>query len=108
MGGSHIIKLAKAHVSDCEAFWTAPPPRIEALARLETLSRGVTLGDIRELIAIPPETEQLLREYAAEHPEERGKISRTIELRRVVGEEFERLIGRHNSTQTLVTLSEGS
>ena len=73
MGASHKIKIAKLKEnghSDCPDFWSAPPPRIEAIALLQMLRRGATVEEIRELIAIPPEMEQSLREYAAEHPEE--------------------------------------
>jgi len=55
------------------------------------LSRGETVDAIRELIAIPHETEKILREYVAEHPGERQSIERVIEFRQLVGQEFERL-----------------
>ena len=52
------------------------------------LRRGATVEAIRELIAIPAETEQILRDYALKHPEEWQRIERVIEFRELVRQEF--------------------
>jgi|SRR5580693_3118760 hypothetical protein len=92
MCASHKIKIAKFQIakfqenghSNCPAFWRAPPPRIEAIALLQMLSRGATVEEIRELIAIPSETEQILRfgasRRAATH-RARDRVSRTCRAR---------------------------
>jgi hypothetical protein len=53
---------------------------------------GATLTTIRDLIAVPSETEQALREYATEHPEERQAVERVIEFQGRALQEFERLL----------------
>jgi hypothetical protein len=102
MGASHRIKLAKVRGSDCQAYWTAPSPRIEALALLQMLRRGATVDDIGELIAIPSEMEQSLRAFAAEHPDERQRIERVIESRQCVSEEFEPLVCKGHGFDVLI------
>jgi hypothetical protein len=42
---------------------------------------------------IPAETEQLLLAYGVHYPEDEKSIERVIELRRRIGEEFDRLLG---------------
>jgi hypothetical protein len=65
--------------------------RLEARALFQLIIHGATVEAIRELIAIPSETEQWLRAYASEHPEERQAIERVIELRELAGRELEGL-----------------
>jgi hypothetical protein len=94
IGASHKIKIAKLREnghSSHSAIWDAPTPRIEARALFQLIGQGATPEAIRDLIAIPPETEQLLRAYASQHPEERPSIERTISFRTLVSQEFERL-----------------
>jgi hypothetical protein len=55
-----------------------------------------TVESIRELIGIPPETEEVLVAYAHQHPEDAIGIERVLKFRRRVGEEFERLIRFRN------------
>jgi len=94
---SHKIKIAKLQTDDCSesqrSMWSVLSPKTEAQALLKLLGpNGTTVEAIRELIAIPAETEELFRSYAARHPEDDSPIVRVIEFRRRVGEEFERLI----------------
>ena len=70
---------------------SAPSPRIEARALFQLLGRGETLEAIRELIAVPRETEKLLRDYASEHSEDRQELERVVEFRQLIEQEFERL-----------------
>jgi hypothetical protein len=49
------------------------------------------INDIRELIAIPLGNELSLRTFAVEHSEERNRVERVIEFRRLVRQEFEQL-----------------
>jgi len=78
--------------STSQASWGGPDPRIEARALFQLLGRnGVTVEDIRELIAIPAETERNLQAYAQENPEERPNIERMLKFRELVGREFEQL-----------------
>jgi hypothetical protein len=55
------------------------------------LRAGLTLTGIRDLIPLPPETEQALPEYETEHPKEHHAIERVIEFRGLVSRQFERL-----------------
>ena len=51
-----------------------------------------TVEAIRELIAIPPETQEALIRYAHIHPEDAFGIERVITFRRRVADDFERLV----------------
>jgi hypothetical protein len=68
MGAWHKIKIAKLRENghSNRAFWSAPTPRIEARALFQLIVRGATVQAVRDLIAIPPETEQVLQAHAAE------------------------------------------
>ena len=44
-----------------------------------------TVESIRELIGIPPETEEVLVAYAHQHPEDAIGIERVLKFRRRVG-----------------------
>lgn len=82
----------RIEVSTSHATWSAPEPKIEARALFQLLGRnGVTVEDIRELIAITAETERHLQAYARANPEERQNIERVLKFRELVGREFEQL-----------------
>ncbi len=49
-------------------------------------------GRSRELIAVPPLIEAPLRAFAQEHPESARDIEGVLAYRRMVAEEFERLL----------------
>jgi hypothetical protein len=106
MGGSHKRKISNLSGNDRSPFWSAPPARTEAGSLFQLIRSGVTLEAIRELIAIPPATVQVLRMYVSEHPEERQAIERALAFRQRVGEEFERLVcvGQGSEPQELVEM----
>jgi hypothetical protein len=52
---------------------------------------GDTIDSIRDLIAVPPETERTMRLFVLQYPEESGGVERVLAFRRQVAEEFERL-----------------
>jgi hypothetical protein len=58
-----------------------------------------TVESIRELIAIPPETESVLTRYAYAHPEDAFGIERVLRFRKRVAEEFERLAAHLRPSQ---------
>ena len=91
MGASHKTKIRKVRGSSSRTFWSVPLPRIEARALFQFLGRGETLEAIRELIAVPREAEQLPRDDASEHSEDRQGLERVAEFGRLVGQGFERL-----------------
>ena len=67
-------------------------PRQEARALFAMIGRnGDTVESIRELIAVPPRIEHLLRLYLRQHPEDSDGVERALEFRRRVSEEFELL-----------------
>jgi hypothetical protein len=93
---SHKCKIRKIYGSGYHAFWSAPSPRIEARALFALVGRNdTTVDEIRKLIAIPAETEQLFRSYSAAHPEDESSIARVVELRRQVAQELEQLVGHY-------------
>ena len=51
-----------------------------------------TVEELRELIAVPPKTERLLRTFAMKNPVEAHWIESTIKFRQAVAREFERLV----------------
>lgn len=53
---------------------------------------GNTVEELRELIAVPPRIERVLRAFARAHPEEAYEISRTLKFRSAIAGEFERLV----------------
>ena len=68
-------------------------PRAEALSLFAMVGRkgDNTVESVRDLIAVPPETEAALLLYAQENPEDAQGIERVLQFRRHVAEEFERL-----------------
>lgn len=53
---------------------------------------GNTVEGLRELIAVPPRVEWVLRAYAKAHPEEAHFIERVIKFGKAVAREFERFV----------------
>ena len=111
MSASHRIKIAKlaadSTLESKRSVWTACTPKIEAQALLKLVGfNGSTVETIRELIAIPAETEEHFRSYAACYPEDQSAIERVIEFRRRVGEEFDRLV-RASERSAPVTVQSG-
>ena len=51
-----------------------------------------TVGELRELIAVPPHIERVLRAYAKAHIEDAHWIEACLKFRKAVAEEFERLL----------------
>lgn len=79
------------------SFWLCGGLSAKAEARMlfSLIGRnGDTLETVRELIAVPPETEALLRQFAEEWPECARGVEAILRYRRKVGEEFERLVER--------------
>lgn len=70
----------------------AVAPRGEALSLFAMVGRnGETLESVRELIAVPSQTETKLLLFADRNPEDAMWIGRVLQYRRRVAEEFERL-----------------
>jgi hypothetical protein len=66
--------------------------RVEAKALLALAGKnGDTIESLRELIAVPPEIEVLLRTYVRCHPAEGREIELGLRFRERVLEEFERM-----------------
>jgi len=53
---------------------------------------GNTVEDLRELIAVPPRIERVLRAYAWAHAEDARWIEASLNFRLAVAREFERLL----------------
>ena len=51
-----------------------------------------SVGELRELIAVPPRIERVLRAYAKAHVEDAHWIEACLKFRKAVAEEFERLL----------------
>jgi hypothetical protein len=68
-------------------------PRDEARG-LFVLIRGdaASVESVRELIAVPPEIEDVLHLYAKRHPEDARGIEKVLSFRKRVREEFDRLV----------------
>jgi len=66
--------------------------RAEARGLLPLLLSGSTLEEIRELIAVPPRIERVLRAYARTNAEDAYWIEANLKFRQAVGREFERLV----------------
>lgn len=65
----------------------------EARALYRMIGHGSNTADtLRELIAVPPLIEQVLRAFAQAHPEEAHSIDRNLKFRVSVTREFERLV----------------
>lgn len=64
----------------------------EARALYRMLGDENTVEELRELIAVPPKTERLLRTFAMKNPAEAHWIESSIKFRQAVAREFERLV----------------
>lgn len=53
---------------------------------------GSTVEALRELIAVPPLIERVLRAFAGVHPEEAHSIDRNLKFRLSAAREFEHLV----------------
>jgi hypothetical protein len=53
-------------------------------------TRSIVPRDLRELIAVPPHIERVLRKYAKAHVEDAHWIVACLKFRKAVAEEFER------------------
>jgi hypothetical protein len=62
----------------------------ESLYRMAQ-QKGNSLESVRELIAVPKETEAILREYARSDPAEAYWVEGALRFRKAVAAEFERL-----------------
>lgn len=83
-------------------------PVIEARILFTLIGRnGNTVEKIRELIAVPPEIEAVLRAYTVRYPEDGASVGRALEFRRRVGEEFERLVKHAPRNWDFVTRPRG-
>lgn len=60
---------------------------------------GNTIKELRELIAVPPETERALRAFARAHAEDSPWIEASLNFRLDVAREFERMM-REGITET--------
>jgi hypothetical protein len=92
---------AAPQVQTSEDFSPAPWLERAIVARAEALSlfamvgrNGETLESVRELIAVPSQTETKLLLFADENPEDAMWIGRVLQYRRRALEEFDRLMGR--------------
>lgn len=56
------------------------------------LRRTESVQEIRELIAVPPKLERVLRTYMKQSPEDSWWIERSLQFRRDVLAEFDRLV----------------
>lgn len=69
------------------------PAKREARLLFTMIGRnGDTVEKIRELIAVPPRIESVLRAYAAHSPAEGPSIEGVLRYRRKVAKEFEALL----------------
>ena len=67
--------------------------RAEALGLYRMIGHGSnTVEALRELIAVPPLIERVLRTFAQAHPEEAHSIDRNLKFRLSVARQFERLV----------------
>jgi hypothetical protein len=70
--------------------------RQSALAEAHALYRMIqpecSVEELRELIAVPPHIERVLRAYAKAHAEDAHWIESCLKFRQAVAEEFERLL----------------
>jgi hypothetical protein len=82
--------------------WNARPTD-EARSLFKLVGRnGDTVESVRELIAVPPETERNLRSFICQHPEDALGVERVLQYRRRVAQEFERLCRRKNRSHRVV------
>jgi hypothetical protein len=72
------------------------PGRQSALTEAYGLYRMIhaecTVGELRELIAVPPRIERALLAYAKVHVEDAHWIGACLKFRKAVAEQFERLL----------------
>jgi len=64
----------------------------EAYGLYRMIHAECTVGELRELIAVPPHIERVLRAYAKAHIEDAHWIEACLKFRKAVAEEFERLL----------------
>jgi hypothetical protein len=64
----------------------------EAYGLYRMIHAECTVGDLRELIAVPPHIERVLRAYAKAHVEDAHWIEACLKFRTAVSEEFDRLL----------------
>jgi hypothetical protein len=55
---------------------------------------GDTVERLRELIAVPPEVEATLRNFARVNPKDAPGVERVLRFRELVLEEFDRLVAQ--------------
>src|SRR5437667_12496527 len=82
-----------------------------ALAEAHGLYRMIhaecSVAELRELIAVPPRIERVLRAYAKAHAEEAHSIEACLKFRKAVAEEFERLLCAGAEVMDLPEVDEG-
>jgi hypothetical protein len=64
-------------------------PLAEAHGLYRMIQLECSVDELRELIAVPPNIERVLRAYANAHAEDAHWIEACLELRKAVAEEFE-------------------
>jgi len=65
----------------------------EARALYRMIGHGRnTVESLRDLVAVQPKIERVLRAFAQAHPEEANGIEKSLKFRQAVGREFERLV----------------
>lgn len=85
--------------------------RQSAIAEARALFRMLghdenTVEEFRELIAVPPRIERVLRAFAQAHPEEFYFVDRSLKFRVAVAREFERLVRDGTSITDLPEVEE--
>src|SRR5437899_6234250 len=85
--------------------------RQSALAEAHGLYRMIqpecSVDELRELIAIPPHIERVLRAYAKAHVEDAHWIEACLKFRKAVAEEFERLLCAGGEAMALPEVDDG-
>jgi hypothetical protein len=96
-----VISPTTVEKPDCHWLERTASPREEARILFEMMQRsGGTAESIRELIAIPQETEEALTLYARRHPEDAYGIERVLRFRKRVAEEFDCLVAFSGGVDT--------
>jgi hypothetical protein len=67
-------------------------PLAEAYGLYRMIQPECSVEELRELIAVPPRIERVLRAYAKAHVEDAHWIEACLKFRKAVAEEFERLL----------------
>ncbi len=85
--------------------------RQSALAEAYGLYRMIqpecSVGELRELIAVPPRIERVLRAYAKAHVEDAHWIETYLKFRQAVAEEFERRLCARGGAMDLPEVDDG-